>query len=256
MNDSALHDLTAPSLADQAYEAIRAAITSGELERGEKITERGLAGMLSVSPTPVREAIRRLEQDGLIERRGTRSLAVHDSRASSDHEFALIEASLKALAVRFAATNATPAALRRMAEHLDEADVHRDEMQRLVDEGGPYPDQTAELLLLTLRSFHSELEGACGNAVRRRQVKACCLLHDDAQGPRIGDQHEQPAQPRDPIAELRRRRPCVVAELRRQGRALFIHAEQRTRILGRRVVRVELADFHIVEAVALAFQCG
>ena len=36
--------------------AIRRAITNGELAPGERITERGLAGMLSVSPTPVREA--------------------------------------------------------------------------------------------------------------------------------------------------------------------------------------------------------
>lgn len=171
MNEPSLHDLSTASLADQAYEAIRSAITNGELERGEKITERGLAAMLSVSPTPVREAIRRLEQDGLIERRGTRSLAVYDdSRASSDYEYALIEASLKAVAVRLAATNASTAALRRAEAHLDEADAHRDEMERLLDEGGPYPEKTAELLLLSLRSFHSELEGACGNAVLVRML--------------------------------------------------------------------------------------
>jgi DNA-binding GntR family transcriptional regulator len=126
--------------------------------------------MLSVSATPVREAIRRLEQEGLIERRGSRSLAVHDSRPSADQEFALIEASLKAVAIRLAATNATPAELRRAETHLDEADAHRDEMQRLVDSGGPYPEKTAELLLLSLRSFHSELEGACGNAVLLRML--------------------------------------------------------------------------------------
>ena len=48
-----MEGLQSATLADQAYVAIRAAITSGELPAGEKITERGLAAMLSVSLTPV-----------------------------------------------------------------------------------------------------------------------------------------------------------------------------------------------------------
>jgi DNA-binding transcriptional MocR family regulator len=62
----ALHGLTSESLADQAYRALREAIMSGALSPEEKITERGLADRLSVSPTPIREALRRLEQDGLV----------------------------------------------------------------------------------------------------------------------------------------------------------------------------------------------
>ena len=72
MATRALQGLTSETLADQAYEALRAAIISGELASGEKITERGLAERLSVSPTPVREALRRLEQDRLVVRQGPR----------------------------------------------------------------------------------------------------------------------------------------------------------------------------------------
>ncbi len=67
MSETFIRGLTAETLADQAYETLRSAITSGELARGEKVTERGLAQRLEVSPTSVREAIRRLEQDHLIE---------------------------------------------------------------------------------------------------------------------------------------------------------------------------------------------
>ncbi len=170
MGSPSLQELSSPSLADQAYEAIRAAITSGELPPGEKITERGLAAMLSVSPTPVREAIRRLEQEGLIERRGTRSTVVFDPRDTSRYELALIEAALRSTAVRLAAMNRTDAAVARMERHLDEADRLRKDMRAVLAAGGEYPAATAERLLLELRAFHAEAENACGNAVLLRML--------------------------------------------------------------------------------------
>src|SRR5258708_12772549 len=62
------------SLAERAYRALREQIATGGLAAGERVTERGLALRLGVSPTPVREALRRLEQERLIERAGPRHL--------------------------------------------------------------------------------------------------------------------------------------------------------------------------------------
>src|ERR1700738_4810881 len=62
----------ADALADQAYVSIRDAITSGRLASGTKVTERALAEQLGVSATPVREALRQLEQEMLVERVGLR----------------------------------------------------------------------------------------------------------------------------------------------------------------------------------------
>lgn len=50
----------------QAYEYIRDKILNGELERGTKLVEERLAGEIGISRTPVRESIRKLEQEGLI----------------------------------------------------------------------------------------------------------------------------------------------------------------------------------------------
>lgn len=169
MHPSSLQELSATSLAEQAYEAIRSAITHGELAAGERITERGLAAMLAVSATPVREAIRRLEQEGLVERRASRELVVVVDE-SPDGELALIEAALKAVAVRIAATNATPGAVAAMERHLDEADRLRAELRHIVDGGGPYPDEIAERLLLSLRAFHAEVEHSCANPVLLRML--------------------------------------------------------------------------------------
>jgi DNA-binding GntR family transcriptional regulator len=54
------------SLYEQVYEAIRASILSGELASGERLVETHLADWLRVSRTPLREALRQLQQEGLV----------------------------------------------------------------------------------------------------------------------------------------------------------------------------------------------
>lgn len=54
------------SLVDIAYEALREAITSGELLPGTRLREAALAHHFSISTTPVREALRRLDREGLV----------------------------------------------------------------------------------------------------------------------------------------------------------------------------------------------
>lgn len=108
--------------AETVYREIRAAIGTGSLRPGEKITERGLADRLSVSPTPVREAIRRLEQDGLIERLGPRTVAVTDIQQRAVDDLAEVEVALRGLVARIAARHATPEQLDRLDAILDAAD--------------------------------------------------------------------------------------------------------------------------------------
>jgi DNA-binding GntR family transcriptional regulator len=55
------------SLAEQAYAALLGAIVRGELPPGERLRDVELAEQLGVSRTPVREALRRLEDEGLVE---------------------------------------------------------------------------------------------------------------------------------------------------------------------------------------------
>jgi len=69
------------SLRDQIHERLRGAILSGELPPGEPIIEAALAATLGASRTPVREALRRLESEGLVEPRGLRGSVVRELRA-------------------------------------------------------------------------------------------------------------------------------------------------------------------------------
>lgn len=54
------------SLHEQTYEALRSSILSGDLIPGERLVETQLAQRLQVSRTPIREAIRQLQKDGLV----------------------------------------------------------------------------------------------------------------------------------------------------------------------------------------------
>lgn len=66
------------SVVDHVYLAIRDRITAGALERGARIHQEDLADELGVSRTPVREALRRLAAEGLVEMRTNRGARVAD----------------------------------------------------------------------------------------------------------------------------------------------------------------------------------
>ena len=89
------------SLADQVFEHIERDILSGKYERGEIITESKLSAELGVSRTPIREALRRLEQEHLME------------------DIFLIRKQLECLAASMAAKNHTDEQLAELKETLE-----------------------------------------------------------------------------------------------------------------------------------------
>ncbi|MFU7529243.1 GntR family transcriptional regulator [Qipengyuania sp. ASV99] len=75
---------------DQAYAAIRAYLLSGEARPNDQLTEDRLAQIAGVSRTPVREAVRRLEDERLLVRSESKRLFVADwSRDDIEEMFAL-----------------------------------------------------------------------------------------------------------------------------------------------------------------------
>jgi DNA-binding GntR family transcriptional regulator len=165
-----VESLSSTTLADQAYDALREAIISGELASKEKVTERGLAERLNVSPTPVREALRRLEQDRLVERRGPRLVQVADFGGPAAGELHLAQGAMRAVAARLAAANATAIQLQRMEQILDEGDA---ELARIEASGRPPGtltiDDLAPILDVT-RRFHTALNEGCNNPVVLRML--------------------------------------------------------------------------------------
>jgi DNA-binding GntR family transcriptional regulator len=170
MTREPLSTLANDTLADRAYLAVRDAIGSGELGPGEKITERGLAARLSVSPTPVREAIRRLEQDGLIERTGPRTVVVTRIGDVALQDLAEVEIGLRGLVARFAARHATPQQLDGLDAVLDQADDLLIVLKKRHEDGNPV-DKHLKSLLDTMQRFNDGVDACAGNPVLVRLLE-------------------------------------------------------------------------------------
>lgn len=168
---SSLRNLSATSLSDQAYEAVRRAIAKGDLEPGQRVTERGLAGMLGVSPTPVREALQRLVHDGQIERVGTRTLQIADLDATTLAEIDEIEVSLQILIARFAARKASASHIQQMRRALDEADAAAAVIERELTVHSEPPAAELADAFAAVRRFHALMEGAAGNPLLERLTR-------------------------------------------------------------------------------------
>jgi DNA-binding GntR family transcriptional regulator len=76
-NDSRLEPISPHTLSDQATERLRLAIQTGLLMPGTQLVERELAAQLGMSRIPVREAIRRLDEQGLLKKTTNRGAMVY-----------------------------------------------------------------------------------------------------------------------------------------------------------------------------------
>lgn len=102
-------------LAEQTYTLLRAALASGNLSPGLRVTETELAGRFGVSRTPIRRAIARLEAEGLLNREGG-ALAVTRPDHSGVVELYVMREILEGAAARLAAQHASATELAAMEE--------------------------------------------------------------------------------------------------------------------------------------------
>jgi DNA-binding GntR family transcriptional regulator len=107
-NDASARNAKSPSsgVRVQPYEMLKQAILSGELKTGQPLVETSLATWCQVSRTPIREALRRLEQDGLIER-SDRGLVVRERSPQEILDIYETRIALEATAGRMAAERRT-----------------------------------------------------------------------------------------------------------------------------------------------------
>jgi DNA-binding GntR family transcriptional regulator len=112
--------LQASSLADRAYLSIRDLIVSLELAPGALIDERRLIETLGIGRTPVREALRRLAQEQLVEVFPRRGMFVTGVDVRDLERISEVRAALEPAAARLAAERATDEERDRLADLSDQ----------------------------------------------------------------------------------------------------------------------------------------
>jgi len=136
------------SVADQVYAVLRERIAGGDLERGSRLHQEDLAAEFGVSRTPVREALRKLAAEGLVDlyaNRGARVATATDEQLRSSYETRLV---VEPGAARMAADRLIPAAIEAMKSAI-----------RAEEKAG----RSSAKLFQANRSFHLALIEGSGN---------------------------------------------------------------------------------------------
>jgi DNA-binding GntR family transcriptional regulator len=146
-----LASLDRSTLRERALESVRAAIISGQYRPGDHLGEVELASSLGVSRGTVREALRHLQQEGLVTAGNRGMLRVNSLTPGEVRELFQVRAALEGLAVR--EIIASP---RREAA----VGVLRTALEQLTDEGEDFPARIQADL-----AFHLQLCRLAGNSM-------------------------------------------------------------------------------------------
>lgn len=137
---------------DKAYRTIRDGIMSGVYPQGAHITAQDLAAASGLSRTPVREAMRRLQSEGLIRIIPNRGAFVASWNADDIVQYFDLVVVLESFAAELAAKNVTE----------DDLEILRGlvrDMDRLVESGRPSLDE----IKANNDAFHKTIMRVCGN---------------------------------------------------------------------------------------------
>jgi GntR family transcriptional regulator of gluconate operon len=107
------------SVASQVYDHIRQSILDGSLLPGTHLAEPQIATQMGVSRSPVREAFRLLEADGLIEIRSGQGAFVRGLTLDEVHEIYTARNLIEGYAAELAAQKANPADVKRLRQALE-----------------------------------------------------------------------------------------------------------------------------------------
>jgi DNA-binding GntR family transcriptional regulator len=141
---------------ERAYEHLKASILSGRFNPGERLTEEHLAKELGISRTPIREALHKLESEGLIEPLATRGfIASQDSQADVEELFE-IRAVLEGYALRIICGRITDAVLAQLEETVEKAEgaLKRHGLDEIFQWNTRFHDTLHELITDRRRLYH------------------------------------------------------------------------------------------------------
>lgn len=158
-NQPKKHYLLKPShsLSDQIYEKLKEKIFHGEIEPGKRLMQNIVANELGVSRTPVREAFRLLEQDGLVERIPQGGIQVSCLDQDTIEEVFGIRSVLETYAIELACTRITAEEIYFLKELTKQA-------RKLLSAPSMRIESKIDHLFALNSQFHDTIYRASGNS--------------------------------------------------------------------------------------------
>lgn len=177
---------TEKSLRGQVFDKIRSDILSGKYKRGEELVESSIGKELGISRTPVREAIRQLELEGLVQLVPNKGAFVTGISEKDVRDIYLIRARLEGLAARMAAKNITPELLEAMEETVVLSEYHakKEHYEQVCEMDSKfhkllYKASGSRILEHTLTDFHQYVQRVrMASIMQKRRMEKSNDEHD------------------------------------------------------------------------------
>ena len=156
-------------LRDVVFNTLRRAILRGELKPGERLMEIQLANKLGVSRTPIREAIRKLELEGLVKIIPNKGAYVTGITPKDVQDIYMIRSILEGMCARWATEHITPEQIEQLEEIVLLSEFHlkkdKDKVVQVSDLDGKfhhvlYEAYNSRIMEHTLSDFHKYVKMA------------------------------------------------------------------------------------------------
>ena len=162
------------SLREHVFQQIREDILNGKYKKNEELKEMTLAKELGVSRTPVREALRQLELEGLVNVIPNKGAFVIGISERDVHDIYMIRSLLEGLCVRWSTENITKEQLDELEETLFLAEYHlkKGNSEQLTELDGKfhhilYQASQSRILEHVLSDFHKYVQIARNQSVKK-----------------------------------------------------------------------------------------
>ncbi len=169
------------SLRGKVFNQLQNDILNGKYHPGESLVETKLSEEMGVSRTPIREAIRQLELEGLVQYYPNKGAVVTGISSKDIEDIYTIRMMIEGLAARWAAQNITPQELEELREALDLEEFYtlKNDTEHLLKLDSRFHEiifraSKSKPLMHTLSSFHHYVQRArnesLSSPVRARKV--------------------------------------------------------------------------------------
>lgn len=141
---------------ERAYEHLKASILSGRFNPGERLAEEHLAKELGISRTPIREALHKLESEGLIKPLATRGFVASQDSQEDVEELFEIRAVLEGYALRVICGRITDAVLAQLEDTVEQAEdaLRRHGLDEIFQWNTRFHDTLHDLITDKRRLYH------------------------------------------------------------------------------------------------------